>query len=75
MLLFTCLFMGIGIAVAQTQKVTGVVISDEDGLPIVGASVLVKGTSIGTVTNADGNFTLTNIPVDARHLIVSYIGM
>ena len=75
MLLFTCLFMGIGIAVAQTQKVTGVVISDEDGLPIVGASVLVKGTSIGTVTNADGNFTLTNIPGDARHLIVSYIGM
>ena len=44
MLLLTCLFVGIGLATAQTQKVTGTVISEEDGLPVVGASVLVKGT-------------------------------
>ena len=75
MLLLTCLFVGICLVTAQTQKVTGTVISDEDGLPIVGASILVKGTSIGTITDIDGNFTLSNIPSDAKHLIVSYIGM
>ena len=57
MLLLTCLFVGICLVTAQTQKVTGTVISDEDGLPIVGASILVKGTSIGTITDLDVNFT------------------
>ena len=75
MLLLTCMFIGIGIVTAQTQKITGVVISEEDGLPIVGASVLVKGTTIGTVTDIDGNFTLPNVPTTAKHLVVSYIGM
>ena len=51
MLLMTCLMIGIGLVNAQTSKVTGNVISDEDGLPIVGASVLVEGTTIGTVTD------------------------
>ena len=75
MLLLTCLFMDVSLVAAQTQKVTGTVISEEDGLPLVGASVLVKGTSIGTITNVDGNFTLSNIPASAKHLVVSYIGM
>ncbi len=44
MLLLACLFVGISLVTAQTQKVTGVVISEEDGQPVVGASVLVKGT-------------------------------
>ena len=43
MLLLACLFVGIGLVTAQTQKVTGVVISEEDGQPVIGASV-VKGT-------------------------------
>ena len=47
MLLLACLFVGIGLVTAQTQKVTGVVISEEDGQPVIGASVLVKGTQIG----------------------------
>lgn len=42
MLLLACLFVGIGLVTAQTQKVTGVVISEEDGQPVIGASVLVK---------------------------------
>ena len=45
MLLLACLFVGISLVTAQTQKVTGVVISEEDGQPVVGASVLVKGTT------------------------------
>ena len=51
MLLMTCLFIGIGLVNAQISKVTGTVISEEDGLPVVGASVLVKGTTTGTVTD------------------------
>ena len=69
------MFIGIGIVTAQTQKVTGVVIADEDGHTVVGASVLVKGTSIGTVTDIDGNFTLPNVPMTAKHLVVSFIGL
>ena len=45
MLLMTFLVIGIGLVNAQVSKVTGVVTSEEDGLPIVGASVLVKGTT------------------------------
>ena len=75
MLLLACLFVGIGLVTAQTQKVTGVVISDEDGQPVVGASVLVKGTTLGTITDVDGNFNLSNVPSSAKTLQISYIGM
>lgn len=75
MLLLACLFIGIGMVTAQTQKITGTVFFEEDGQPAVGASVLVKGTSIGTITNVDGNFTLPNVPTTAKHLVVTYIGM
>ena len=68
MLLMTCLFIGIGLVNAQISKVTGTVISEEDGLPVVGASILVKGTTVGTVTDMDGKFTLTNIPSSAKTL-------
>ena len=66
MLLLACLFVGIGLVTAQTQKVTGVVISEEDGQPVIGASVLVKGTQIGIVTDIDGKFELTNVPSSAK---------
>ena len=75
MLLMTCLMIGIGLVNAQVSKVTGNVTSEEDGLPVVGASVLVKGTTVGTVTDIDGNFTLTNVPSSAGTLVISFIGM
>lgn len=75
MLLLACLFVGIGLVTAQTQKVTGVVISEEDGQPVIGASVLVKGTQIGTITGVDGDFTLPNVPSSAKTLLISYVGM
>ena len=62
MLLFVYLFTGVGLLTAQTLKVTGVVIFEEDNQPIVGASVLIKGTNQGAVTDLDGKFTLTNVP-------------
>lgn len=74
-LLCTCFFAYISIAMAQVSKVTGVVISEEDNLPIVGASVLIKGTNTGTVTDIDGKFTLGNIPANAKKVIISFIGM
>ena len=75
MLLLACLFVGIGLVTAQTQTITGVVISEEDGQPVIGASVLVKGTQLGTITGVDGDFTLSNVPSSAKTLEISYIGM
>ncbi|MEG1660395.1 MAG: TonB-dependent receptor [Bacteroides sp.] len=69
------LFVSIGMTMAQTSKVTGVVTSEEDGSPVVGASVLVKGTSVGGITDIDGHFTLIGVPSSAKTLLVSFIGM
>jgi TonB-linked SusC/RagA family outer membrane protein len=69
-----CFMISIGMAVAQNKGVTGTVISDDDGEPIVGASVIVKGTSIGSITNLDGQFDLS-VPASANTLVVSYLGM
>jgi TonB-linked SusC/RagA family outer membrane protein len=61
--------------IAQTVRVTGTVLSDEDREPVIGASVMVKGsTSIGTVTDIDGNFSL-EAPASATMLQISYVGM
>ena len=68
-----CLVIGISTVVAQT-KVAGSVISADDGLPVIGASIVVKGTMVGTVTDYDGNFTL-EVPSNGKVLIVSYVGM
>lgn len=59
-------------AVAQNITIKGNV-QDEKGEPIIGATIMVKGTTQGTVSDTDGNFTLTNVPSDAI-LQISYIG-
>lgn len=56
----------------KSKQITGTVI-DDTGLPVIGANILVKGTTNGTVTDVDGKFTLENVPEGAL-LIVSYIG-
>ena len=58
---------------AQTT-VTGTVVSQEDGEPVIGASVKIAGTKTGTVTDVDGNFVLPNASKDAV-LEISYLGM
>lgn len=75
MFLMTFLFIGIGLVTAQTSRVTGLVTSEEDGQPVVGASILVNGTTLGTITDIDGKFTITNVPSSAKTLRVSYVGM
>lgn len=74
LLLFVCLFVGISHAQAQVT-VKGTVISSENNEPVIGASVLVKGTTNGTITDINGKFTLTNISPTNKTIIVSFIGM
>ena len=75
LLLLTCCIIGIGMVMAQTSKVTGKVLSEEDGEAVIGATVMVKGTSIGVVTDADGVFSLNNVPASAKELEISFVGM
>ncbi len=67
------LVFGISTVYAQTRQITGKVTSASDGIPIPGASISVKGTTIGTVTNVDGEFALS-VPVNET-LVVSFVGM
>lgn len=73
LLAFLCLT--IGMATAQITKVSGVVVSAEDDQPVIGASVLVKGTTIGAITDLDGKYVIENIPAGSKSLVVSYVGM
>ena len=59
-------------AVQQGKKVTGVVV-DGTGEPVIGANVVVKGTTNGTITDFDGNYTIEGVPADGV-LVISYIG-
>jgi len=72
-LLAFLLFAGLQGVFAQ-KTVTGKVTSSEDGSGMVGVPVVVKGTTIGTATDIDGNFSLS-VPNDAETLVVSFIGM
>ncbi|MCK7558921.1 carboxypeptidase-like regulatory domain-containing protein [Chitinophaga sedimenti] len=59
---------------AQNRTVTGTVTAAEDGSPIPGATIIAKGTNIGTVTNVSGVFTL-NVPQGTTALLVKFVGM
>ena len=63
----------LSVAMMASIKVTGTVISAEDGLPVIGASVLEKGTSNGTITDFDGIYELT--VADNAVLVFSYVGL
>jgi TonB-linked SusC/RagA family outer membrane protein len=69
-----CLSITTGVMLAQNIRVSGIVISGEDEEPIAGASIAVKGTSIGSVTDADGLFDFS-VPASAKSLVISYLGM
>lgn len=56
----------------QQRTVSGIVI-DDSNIPVIGANVVVKGTTNGTVTDIDGKFSLQNVPENAI-LVISYIG-
>lgn len=66
-------FVSIGLAFAQLQTFNGVVLSETNGEPVIGASVQVKGTTQGTITDFDGKFSI--IADKGGILVVSFIGM
>ncbi len=73
--IFLALMVFIGLQVAHAQRtITGKVTSSDDGAGIPGATVLVKGTAIGSITDVDGKYSLT-VPKDKDVLLVSYVGM
>lgn len=63
----------LGTAQAQTREVSGVVISGEDNLPLPGVSILLKGSTSGTVTDVDGKFRI-GVESDQSVLVFSFIG-
>ena len=72
-MLLACLFLMMGAVMAQT-KVNGIVVAQEDNQPVVGVSILVVGTNLGTVTDANGRFSLT-VPAGKSQLRFTYVGM
>ncbi|MBP1617160.1 MAG: collagen-binding protein [Bacteroidetes bacterium] len=71
-LLGICLILSISLALAQTRKITGWVV-DQNGEPLVGASVIVKGTTQGVSTDANGRYSLV-VSEKGGTLIVSLVG-
>ena len=67
------LFLCLGVALAQSE-ISGTVVSSENGEPVVGASILVVGTQMGTVSDIDGNFHLS-VPEGKNQLRVQYVGL
>src|SRR5690606_20513777 len=74
LLLGLSLFLASAIAFAQGRNVSGTVTSEEDGEPIPGVTVLVKGTTVGAATDVDGRYSLS-IPDNGTVLVFSFIGM
>jgi len=74
LMLFGMALFGVLVVEAQVKSISGTVTSSEDGTGIPGVSVLVKGTTIGTVTNIDGKYQL-GVPNDAEILVFSFVGM
>lgn len=78
LLLLFVLFVGVGVLSlsAQTRVITGTVTpADESAGEMIGVSVYVKGTTIGTITDINGDYSLPNVPNDATTLVFSFIGM
>jgi TonB-linked SusC/RagA family outer membrane protein len=66
-------FVGVNFLQAQTVQITGTVTGADDGMPVPGASVQIKGTTTGAATDANGKYTLA-VPTTASTLIFSFIG-
>jgi iron complex outermembrane receptor protein len=70
---FMIFFATVTFVNAQTGTVVGTIV-DGDGLPLIGANVVVKGTTVGTISNIEGEYELTGIPSGSQVLVSSFIG-
>ena len=73
LLLAFLVFIGLQVVLAQTRDISGKVTSD-DGSTVPGASIVVKGTTVGTITDMNGEFKL-KIPQNAKTILVSFVGL
>lgn len=74
-LLFSILaFCSLSYLDAQTRQITGVVTSADDGTPLPGTAVSVKGTTIGSITRMDGSYTIA-VPEGMNTLVFTFVGM
>jgi TonB-linked SusC/RagA family outer membrane protein len=73
LMLFALFLIAGTLAMAQTVQISGTVTSSEDGTPLPGVTIFVKGTTLGTLTAPDGKYVLT-VPVKNNLLVFSYIG-
>ena len=71
-ILMLLLFLFSGFLYSQERKITGTIV-DNTGAPLLGVSVAIKGTTTGTITDIEGNFTL-KIPGNDAVLVATYIG-
>jgi TonB-linked SusC/RagA family outer membrane protein len=72
-LLFVLLLLVPGLTLLAQRTVTGTVVDGETGDPLIGVSVVVEGTTSGTITESDGSYALS-VPAEAERLLFSYIG-
>lgn len=73
--LFILLFIVVSISFSQTTgKITGKIIDKESREALIGVNVMLEGTTIGTVTDVDGNYLMLNVPVGTYNLLVRYVG-
>src|SRR5688572_22556820 len=72
-LLFLAAWMLFTVSYAQEKTITGKVTSSDDGSPLPGVNVLVKGTTVGTVSDEAGNYSI-GVPPTTSTLVFSFIG-
>src|SRR5659263_66830 len=73
LMIFTLFLITGALVIGQTVQISGTVTSSEDGLALPGVNVTVKGTTIGSITGADGKYVLS-APANAQSLTFSFIG-
>ena len=69
-----CIALGTLTLFGQAREITGTVVSAEDGEPLPGVSVAVKGTTVGAITGPDGNYEIA-VPRDGEVLVFSFVGL
>ncbi len=74
LIIFTCFMLSVVLVSAQTGTVQGKV-TDENGEVMYGTNVVVKGTQIGVITDFEGQYVLSNVPVGAQIIEISFVGM
>jgi iron complex outermembrane recepter protein len=70
---FLC-FLAVGLAKAQNGSISGTLTDADSKEPIIGASVLVEKTNLGSITDLEGKFTIKNVPAGSQTVLIKYIG-